>query len=169
MLSSYIEVWTKWKHCWYILKCIFNDGGSMLFTVKSLIYFACRCCSNYIFIFDLTPGFNGLGKAISIREEKHLSSGGWFALYQRFDGSFYQIGFKWFITYYTGTCPMLKHSLCKHKSYLSKDGPRGIVYNFKLVYKNSVSWNGAKKIVKICHIQNNASLGPFYWMRLCHW
>ena len=23
---------------------------------------ACRCCSNYIFILDLTPGFNGLGK-----------------------------------------------------------------------------------------------------------
>ena len=24
--------------------------------------FACRRCSNYIFILDLTPGFNGLGK-----------------------------------------------------------------------------------------------------------
>ena len=31
----------------------------MIFIYKT---YACRRCSNYIFIFYLTPGFNGLGK-----------------------------------------------------------------------------------------------------------
>ena len=42
---------------------------------------ACRCCSNYIFILGLTPGFNGLGKDNLRQDEKHLSFGIWCGLY----------------------------------------------------------------------------------------
>ena len=34
---------------------------------------ACWCCSNYIFILNLTPGFNRLGKDNYKYDEKHLS------------------------------------------------------------------------------------------------
>ena len=42
---------------------------------------AFRRCSNYIFILDLTPGFNGLGKdnCSARRDGKHLSFGIWCA------------------------------------------------------------------------------------------
>ena len=42
---------------------------------------ACRHCSKYIFIHDLTHGFNGLSKDNSRRDEKHFSFGIWCALY----------------------------------------------------------------------------------------
>ena len=42
---------------------------------------ACRRCSNYIFILDLTPGFNGLDKDNSRQDETHLSLGIWCTLY----------------------------------------------------------------------------------------
>ena len=50
---------------------------------------ASRRCSSYIFIFDLTPGFNGLGKHNSHTTRvtfRFWDLGG--ALYQRFDGRF---------------------------------------------------------------------------------
>ena len=46
---------------------------------------ACRRCSNYFFIIDLTPDFNGLGKTTARRDEKHLRFLLWCELYQRFD------------------------------------------------------------------------------------
>ena len=36
---------------------------------------ACRRCSNYIFILDLTPGLNALTKTTARQETKHLSFG----------------------------------------------------------------------------------------------
>ena len=34
---------------------------------------ACPRCSNYIFILDLTPGFNGFGKAYRKTRREHIS------------------------------------------------------------------------------------------------
>ena len=49
----------------------------------------CRRCCNYIFILDLTPGFNGLGKkTIAKGDGGHLIFGIWCRLYLWFDGKF---------------------------------------------------------------------------------
>ena len=45
---------------------------------------ACRLCSNYIFILNVTPGFNGLDKTTARQDEEHLSFWTWCALYYRF-------------------------------------------------------------------------------------
>ena len=42
---------------------------------------ACRRCSNYIFILDLTPGFIGWQKTTVRRDDKHLSLAIWCVLY----------------------------------------------------------------------------------------
>ena len=47
---------------------------------------ACQRCSDYIFIFDWTPGFNGLGKDNCKAKRETLSFEIWYVLYQRFDG-----------------------------------------------------------------------------------
>ena len=44
---------------------------------------ACRCCSNYIFILNLTRGFNG-PMATARRDDNHSSFRIWCVLYQRF-------------------------------------------------------------------------------------
>ena len=50
-------------------------------------YGTCRRCSNYIFILDLTPGFNGLGKNnCKTRREWFSSFVIWCVLYKMFDG-----------------------------------------------------------------------------------
>ena len=41
---------------------------------------ACRHCSNYIFILDLTPGFSIWPKTTARRDEKHLCFGIWCTL-----------------------------------------------------------------------------------------
>ena len=46
---------------------------------------ACRRCSNYIFILNLTPDFKDWSKTTSRRDENHLSFGIWCILYQIFD------------------------------------------------------------------------------------
>ena len=45
----------------------------------------CRRCSNYIFILDLTPVFDGLAKTTARRDENHLSLVIWCVLDKRFD------------------------------------------------------------------------------------
>ena len=62
-----------WISGWFILKGI-SSGMNFRSTVRKSSWqlhcwtlrcswsIACRCCSNYIFILDLTPGVNGLGK-----------------------------------------------------------------------------------------------------------
>ena len=43
--------------------------------------------TNYILIRDLTPGFNGLGKADYKTRRETLNFGIWGTLYQRFNGN----------------------------------------------------------------------------------
>ena len=47
-------------------------------------------CSNFIFILDLAPRFNGLGHT-NWRDKKHLGFGVWCVLYYRFDGNAYVV------------------------------------------------------------------------------
>ena len=62
----------------------------MLASQKDLsVIIACRRFSNYIFIIDLTPGFNGLGKDnYKMRREK-LKFEIWCALYHRLYGNYF--------------------------------------------------------------------------------
>ena len=61
-LNDIPDIIDKYHSCTHFLGCTTY--------IKPYPYMACRRCSNYIFIFDLTPGFNLLGKNTSktIRE-----------------------------------------------------------------------------------------------------
>ena len=51
------------KHTyWTVLSCITENGLSVMYLLRCSWSIACRHCSNYIFILDLTPGLNWLGK-----------------------------------------------------------------------------------------------------------
>ena len=49
-------------HVCTVLSCITENGLSVMYLLRCSWSIACRHCSNYIFILDLTPGLNGLGK-----------------------------------------------------------------------------------------------------------
>ena len=51
-------------------------------------HIACRRCSNYISIFDLTPGLMDWTKTPAERDEEYLSFGRWCTVYQRFEGAY---------------------------------------------------------------------------------
>ena len=59
------------------------DHSEVSWSFRSSWSIACRRCSNWIFILDLTPGFYGLAETIARRDEKHLSFGIWCLLYKR--------------------------------------------------------------------------------------
>ena len=72
---------------WHRLHPQPSDIGGILVGNKILIRCskACRYCSNYIFILDLTPGLNGLGKDNGRTRRQTFKFGNLCDLYKRFD------------------------------------------------------------------------------------
>ena len=64
LTSTEMKLSSFWRnfHHWLYRKLSKWQLSLQLVTKFSSPVWGCRCCSNYIFILDWTPGFNGLGK-----------------------------------------------------------------------------------------------------------
>ena len=86
---------SRYKHIYtyiyiYTYRQTFNISG-ILVARRTIKYWSLRCswpCSNYDFILDLTPGFNGLDKNNCNTKREHFKIWKLVLLYWRFDGSY---------------------------------------------------------------------------------
>ena len=123
VMRNFIKCKTNFSSSWTIqLYCqISNISGTLvgnkIVDHSDVVGATCRYCSNYIFILNLTPGFNGLGKDDCKTRGETLSFWTWCILHWRFDGT------------YMYFCLLMRNLYGSHQrlNLIWMDTPRGLL------------------------------------------